>query len=124
LVAPEISRLILAVELGPPSDRGWELRLRFTDHRQLRQFNERCIEKEINLTLQRIYNPHVPPIQDELTSIQWHTLAVAYELGYFAVPRKVTLGELAEHLGVSKQAVSQRLRRATRTVVGMLLHQS
>jgi predicted DNA binding protein len=102
----------------------WELRLRFSDRQHLRQFIERCTEKEIDVELQRIYNPHVPSVEDELTPAQWQTLAVAYKLDYFSVPRGATLAEIADELGVSNQAVSQRLRRATNTLVGMQMHRS
>jgi predicted DNA binding protein len=34
-------------------------------------------------------------------------------MGYYEVPRRVELEDLAEVLGVSRQAVSERLRRAT-----------
>jgi predicted DNA binding protein len=40
------------------------------------------------------------------------------------VPRGATLAEIADELGVSNQAVSQRLRRATNTLVGMQMHRS
>lgn len=46
-----------------------------------------------------------------LTPSQQEALAVALEQGYFDVPRTTTLVEIAERLGVSDQAVSERLRR-------------
>jgi hypothetical protein len=48
---------------------------------------------------------------DGLTDAQRETLALAYRRGYFSVPREVTAAELADELGVSNQAVSERLRR-------------
>jgi predicted DNA binding protein len=39
-------------------------------------------------------------------------LVAAVEEGYFAVPRRTTLVEIAEGIRVSDQAVSERLRRA------------
>jgi len=47
-----------------------------------------------------------------LTEKQQELLAVAHEEGYFDVPRGISQDELADRLGVSKSAVSQRLRRA------------
>ncbi|MCO8244938.1 MULTISPECIES: helix-turn-helix domain-containing protein [unclassified Haladaptatus] len=95
----------------------WEFRLRFPSHEQLSQFNQYCVEEGITVDIKSIYNPHVPSIQDQLTSTQWETLVLAYELGYYDVPRECTLTELAEYFKVSEQAVSQRLRRATNAVV-------
>ncbi|WIV66667.1 helix-turn-helix domain-containing protein [Natrialbaceae archaeon AArc-T1-2] len=47
-----------------------------------------------------------------LTQTQYETIAAAYEHGYFDVPRQVTLKELATELGISHQALSERLRRS------------
>jgi len=46
-----------------------------------------------------------------LTDRQRETLELAYRQGFFEVPRGTTMRELGEELGVSEQAVSQRLRR-------------
>jgi hypothetical protein len=55
----------------------------------------------------------VPDDRPELlTPVQRRTLVVAIEQGYFEIPRQSTLDDLAADLGVSKQAVSERLRRA------------
>ena len=48
----------------------------------------------------------------DLTEKQRDTLAVAHELGYFKIPREVSLDELADRIGISRQAISERLRRA------------
>ncbi|MCO8244942.1 helix-turn-helix domain-containing protein [Haladaptatus sp. AB643] len=102
---------------GQSVGRLWEIRLRFPSHEQLRKFNQCCVGAGITVDVKSVYNPHVPSIQDQLTTTQWETLVLAYEWGYFAVPRECTLTELAEYFEVSKQAVSQRLRRATNTVI-------
>ncbi|WP_267641185.1 helix-turn-helix domain-containing protein [Haloarchaeobius amylolyticus] len=49
---------------------------------------------------------------ESLTQCQRQTLWLAYERGYFNIPRDTSLSELADELGVSSQAVSERLRRA------------
>jgi predicted DNA binding protein len=48
----------------------------------------------------------------DLTPAQEAAVRVAYDLGYFAIPRKVTAGEVATELGISKSAFLERLRRA------------
>lgn len=55
------------------------------------------------------------------TDEQREALLAAYEHGYFAEPRETSLEELAEVLGISPTAVGGRLRRGTRSLVGMTL---
>ncbi len=52
-----------------------------------------------------------------LTTEQFEALTTAAEQGLFEVPREVTLEEPAEQQGVSHQALSERIRRATDTLV-------
>lgn len=56
-----------------------------------------------------------------LTKRQRDTLALAYERGYFDEPRRASLEELAEELGISQSAVSGRLRRGIDRLVGATL---
>lgn len=49
---------------------------------------------------------------DRLTDAQREAIQAAIDRGYYEVPRDVTLAELADHLGVTHQALSERLRRA------------
>ena len=52
-----------------------------------------------------------------LTPKQREALAVAIDRGYFDVPRRATLAEVAAELGVSDTAASQRIRRGCRELV-------
>lgn len=56
----------------------------------------------------------VPPRQREL-------LNIAFELGYFEIPREVTLEEIAEEMGITKTTASNHLRKAQRAVFHFLL---
>lgn len=47
-----------------------------------------------------------------LTEKQRRTVMAAFEAGYYDVPRKATTEEIADELGVSHQALSERFRRA------------
>lgn len=47
-----------------------------------------------------------------LTEKQRRTVMAAFEAGYYDVPRKSTTEEIADELGVSHQAISERFRRA------------
>lgn len=92
---------------------GWSLRFRFADVAALRAFHERSRERVTPLELRRTYDPDGwgGDHGHGLTETQRETLVRAYEAGYFEIPRQVTLMELADRLGVSEQAVSERLRR-------------
>lgn len=53
-----------------------------------------------------------------LTEKQQETLATAYEAGYYHIPQDITADELADKLGISHQALSERLHRAYEQLVG------
>ncbi len=52
------------------------------------------------------------PPGDGLTDRQREALRTAYELGYFAIPRRASLEDVARELDISASSVSERLRRA------------
>jgi hypothetical protein len=51
------------------------------------------------------------PPGDGLTDRQHEALRIAYERGYFDIPRQASLEDIAEEIGVSPSSVSERLRR-------------
>lgn len=65
--------------------------------------------------LARVGEPEAPG--DGLTDPQREALRVAYELGYFEVPRGASLEAVADELDVGPSALSERLRRAERRLV-------
>ena len=52
-----------------------------------------------------------------LSEEQQRTLSLAFRNGYYDVPRDADTTVLAEELGISHQAVSERMRRAHKTLV-------
>ncbi|OVE84051.1 helix-turn-helix domain-containing protein [Natronolimnobius baerhuensis] len=56
-----------------------------------------------------------------LTDNQREILLLAYEAGYFDVPRDITQDDLAERLDVTDSAVSQQLRRAISMLIAATL---
>ncbi|MFB6164847.1 MAG: helix-turn-helix domain-containing protein [Haloarculaceae archaeon] len=102
----------------------WTFQLRFPTHQTLATFFRTCRDRGIGVDLQRVHNPGVPEelgMHFSLTDTQRETLQTALATGYFDVPRETTLVELAERLGVSDSAVSQRLRRGIATLVAATL---
>lgn len=53
----------------------------------------------------------------ELTVAQEKVLHLAYDLGYFEIPKKITLDKLAKRLEISKATLDVMLRRAQRKLV-------
>ena len=91
----------------------WVFELRLPSRDALVAFNDECKRREasVSVTHLRSADGETPPLLG-LTDKQQQLLTVAYEEGYFDVPRGISQDELASRLGVSKSAVSQRLRRA------------
>ncbi|USZ68950.1 helix-turn-helix domain-containing protein [Halorussus salilacus] len=97
---------------------GWRTRIRFPDRESLRRYASYCEEKGLTFDLRQLYAAGGEAGDSlGLTDRQFETLRTATEMGYFEVPRKAELEDLAAVLGVSRQAVSERLRRATEALV-------
>ena len=98
----------------------WELQIRFDDHEDLTRFYRHCVDSGISMTLRRMHNPGIPDhrgFEFSMTETQKQTLLEAFDAGYFDIPRQTTLVELAEKLGVSDTAASQRIRRGITTLL-------
>lgn len=104
---------------------GWTIRVRGTDGDALSAFQNRCAENGIELELRRLDEPTLPRSTNAmLTDPQRAALMLAFERGYYDRPRNTSLAELGETLGVSRQAVGNRLRRGHRTLVAAVLDSS
>lgn len=101
----------------------WSFQLRFPGNDSLSTFYRTVVEKGIDLELEGVHNPleASEPPELQLTDEQREALVVALERGYFEVPRETTLVELAEHLGISDSAVSQRIRRGLTKILSARL---
>lgn len=95
-------------------DDQWEFDLRFPSHDALTAFREQIDRKGIDLNVRRVSQSQHPTINAEegLSTVQRETMELAISQGYYSIPRETTTAELAEQLGVSDQAVVERLRRA------------
>ena len=96
----------------------WQLELRFPSRDAMSTFQDRCQDNGISFEVRRVYNPSEPGQGPwfGLTDRQREALVLAVERGYYDIPRTCTTVELAEELGISDQAVTERLRRAINTL--------
>jgi len=60
-------------------------------------------------------------LKSDLTISQERVLRLAYNLGYYEIPRLITLDTLAARLGISKSTLDVMLRRAERKILGKRL---
>lgn len=99
----------------------WEFEVRFPTHRALSEFKSHCKNAEISMELMRVFNPTKPGGGRwyGLSEPQREALELAIEMGYYDIPRRCTTKELGNELGISDQAVTERLRRA---IVSFISH--
>ena len=91
----------------------WKSHILFPDRDALSAVYSLCRGQDLRFDVVGLYEQTEATHRGHygLTEIQKQTLIEAAEIGYFDIPRSVTMGELAENLGVTRQAVSERLRR-------------
>jgi len=96
----------------------WEFEIRFRTHELLGEFQEHCSNAHISLEVGRIYNPVRPGtgMWYGVTAPQREALMLAVQGGYYSIPRGMSTQDLADELGISDQAVTERLRRAIETL--------
>ncbi|WP_336133584.1 helix-turn-helix domain-containing protein [Natronomonas amylolytica] len=101
----------------------WEFELRFPDYDVLTEFSTYCEESGISLTINYVYNPTEPDAHPwyGLTDPQREAMTLAVRMGYYDIPRGCTTKELAAELGISDQAVTERLRRGIVSLVSNTL---
>jgi len=95
------------------------IRAQMPTREALKNYRHACQEMSIEFHLERIYREEENGMisRQGLTKKQYETIILAYEQGYFGDERTATLEELADELGISRQAVGYRLRRGFETLV-------
>lgn len=103
---------------GKRADGQWIVKLCFPDRPSFQSFFETFDSyTSVSVQLDKVVSENSLDRQNfGLTPSQQNAFRVAYEQGYFDIPRKATLDSLADELNVSDQAVSERLRRAQKRV--------
>ena len=109
-----------ATVLEATGNGSWLFRLRFTDHDHLSWFHNYCTEHGIEIHIERTYtfqDNSERGRQFDLSQPQREALVLALRRGYFETPSAVTLDELAAELDISRQALSNRIRRGNKQVL-------
>ena len=112
---------------GVVRDGIWNLELRFPSRVSLSDFYQECLDHDVTLEVNGIHDSggrDRSRISAALSDRQYETLRAAFEAGYFAIPREITLKELGDRLGVSDTAASQRIRRGLRRLLAEELSSS
>jgi predicted DNA binding protein len=105
---------------------GWHLRVLFPDRDDVRETHDFCEAHNLTVTIRNIRHlddedPRQESVRAGLTVDQHEALTTAYNRGYFEVPRAAELEDVADDIGVSHQALSERLRRGHETLIGETL---
>lgn len=96
----------------------WYLRVLYPDRDALQKTVEFVDEEGFTFELSAIREMEGEPTgRYGLTEPQLEALSTALIDGYFQVPREIDQSDLADELGISHQALSERLRRATGTLI-------
>ncbi|MFC6939227.1 helix-turn-helix domain-containing protein [Salinirubellus sp. GCM10025818] len=123
---PEFMEVGGVLEEAIGTRNGWWCRARFPDRTAYQHVYRFCRDHEIAFEFRRLFESTPEglgegTVQSMLTEGQREALTIACEEGYFDVPRRITLVDLADRLGISDTAASQRLRRAHSAVCAYLL---
>jgi predicted DNA binding protein len=91
---------------------GWQFRGLFPVREALAATYEFCRDNGLSLDIHTIHDLTASEKRPYGLSLkQQETLTIAFDAGYYDVPRSITLSELSEETGISHQALSERLRR-------------
>jgi predicted DNA binding protein len=111
-LAPTVVEEGLLIERLRNADGEWEFRVFAPDRETLLEAIDHCKERCRSFTLTQLYTGTADEAEGRgLTTAQRETLCLAQREGFFDVPRGISQAELAEQLGVSTSAVSQRIRK-------------
>ena len=122
-----IMRAIAEAELTVVSARGsndgWVFELRAEGTDQFSAFQQYCDDHTIGVSLGRLSHlSEAETADDALTREQREALLAAYDAGYYDHDGEATQETIAAQLGISRQALSSRLRRGYRNLIERTLH--
>ena len=98
--------------------RQWFLRVLFPERSALSETVDFCEQRDLTLDVRSVRELEGEPSgRYGLTEAQHVALTTACERGYFEVPRRIDLDNLADVLGISHQSLSERLRRGHQALI-------
>ena len=102
---------------------GWLFELRAADVHQFSEFQQYCADQDIDVSLRRLSRlaEMTTGTEYNLTPEQQAALVLAYREGYYDDPSSTNQEALAAELGITRQALSSRLRRGYRNLIGSTL---
>jgi len=98
------------------TDDAWRVRATFSDREELIAIRELCRANGLSFRLQRLATPGDASGRG-LTDRQREALATAHEMGYFEVPRRASMADVADALDIAPASLSERFRRAQARLV-------
>lgn len=100
----------------------WAIEMRFPDRASFSRYHDFLADEGVSLELRRLADgdDHCER-EAPLTDAQREALTLAYEYGFYDVPRETDLSELADQLDISTQALSERLRRGQAQLISAQL---
>lgn len=108
---------------GMGNEKRWTFEVRAKEQKAVSEFQTYCENNgiPINLTQLHALSSLESGREYDLTDGQRKALILGYSRGHFDSPRKATQEDLAEELGITRQAVSSRLQRGIRRLVASTL---
>lgn len=109
----------LSLQEASGDEEFWDFLVRFCDPQATTEFYAACRTSGLDVTVQRLHTSlqSGPLNRSGLTDGQRSLVELAYDEGYFDVPRATTVVDLADELGISDQAANERLRRGLQSLV-------
>lgn len=119
LISPAITDLNGLMLNSESHADGWIVDLRLQNHSSLYQLGQRAEELGLSFDVREVHQVESTEVSSEsaLTESQIEALVTAYEHGYYDEPREISLEELGSILGISRTAVSGRLKRASSRLI-------
>lgn len=98
---------------------GWQLELMLQDNEELYELTEHADRAGIHVDVLELRHTDTSRTVPDfgLTDAQRETLTAAYLHGYYDQPREAFLEDLADLLGVSRTAISGRLKRGSANLI-------
>lgn len=104
---------------------GWQVRLRVPDRETLATYRDACDALSHRATLRGLVRSRDTSTERAmLTPAQHELLVAAHESGYFDVPRRVMVEELAHRFDITEQVAAERVRRGMETLLASYIENS